>query len=560
MSTHSQAQSGQRVGSILGRSLLAHGVDRVFCVPGESYLGFTDALSDLDGIDLVVCRHEGSAGFMAMADGQLCNRPGVYVVSRGPGMANGMIALHSALHDTRPLVVLVGHVERSDVGRMALQEQNYPRLLADVTKAVIEVNLPDQASEAVARAFRLAQSGTPGPVAIILPEDIFDLTTERPINRPRPAPLMAPGGAEVKALAERLVQAARPLVWVGGALSSDRTTLDELARLAERWGLPVAPTQRRPQLFATDHPNYAGYMGIRPPAELTAEMKRSDLLVALGERLTDTVSQSYSFPSAPEPQLPLVHVWPDPEELGRVWRADLPIPCDPAEMIRALLALPAPTVTAERRAWIKTLNDIGQKIVLPVWEPASDGVNFAAVVCGVNRHLAPDAIVTSDAGNFASFLQRYMHFRPGQEFLSSVVGAMGSGVPMAVAASMRHPRRQVVGFVGDGGMLMNGNELATAVQYGATPIIVLSDNCGYGTIALHHQTRYPGRPLDKATGLRNPDFVAWAKSFGAVAIPIRDESDVAEALAEAFAEHERPTVVCVTTSGQQMSAWRRRAT
>ena len=202
--------SAHRVATILGQSLLAHGVDRVFCVPGESYLGFSDALNDLDGIELIVCRHEGSAGFMAIADGQLCGRPGVYVVSRGPGMANGMIALHSALHDTTPLVVLVGHVERADVGRMALQEQNYSRLLADVTKSVIEVTMPAQASEAVARAFRLAQSGTPGPVAIILPEDIFDLETDHPVNRPRPAPLMAPGPAAVEALATRLAQAERP--------------------------------------------------------------------------------------------------------------------------------------------------------------------------------------------------------------------------------------------------------------------------------------------------------------------------------------------------------------
>ncbi len=556
--SQSHLQPARRVGTVLGLSLLAHGVDRVFCVPGESYLGFTDALNDLDGLELVVCRHEGSAGFMAMADGQLCGRPGVYVVSRGPGIANGMIALHSALHDTAPLVVLVGHVERADVGRMALQEQNYARLLADVTKDVIEVMQPGQASEAVARAFRLAQSGTPGPVAIVLPEDIFDLETDRPVNQPRPAPMAAPGPDAVEALATRLEEAELPLVWVGGAMRGDPSSLANLARLAEQWALPVAPTQRRPQLFGTDHPNYAGYMGIRPPAQLTAEMKRADLLVALGERLTDTVSQSYSFPSAPEPQLPLVHVWPDPEELGRVWRADLPIACDPAAMVEALLARPTPPSSPTRRAWVKGLNDIGREILRPVWEPTGDGVNFAAVVCGVNAHLAPDAVVTSDAGTFASFIQRYMEFRQGHAFLSSVVGAMGSGVPMAVAASLRHPGRQVVGFVGDGGALMTGNELATAVQYGATPVIILSDNGSYGTIALHHHNRYPGRPLERATDLRNPDFVAWAKSFGAAAFAIGEEGEVAGVLREAFMPRDRPTVVCIRTSRQQMSAWRRR--
>ena len=280
--------------------------------------------------------------------------------------------------------------------------------------------------------------------------------------------------------------------------------------------------------------------------------------MALGERLTDTVSQSYSFPSAPEPQLPLVHVWPDPAELGRVWRPDLAIACDPAEMVDALLAHPAPAVSAARRAWVAGLNTIGREILRPVWEPTADGINFAAVVCGVNRHLAADSIITSDAGTFASFIQRYTTFRQGQSFLSSVVGAMGAGVPMAVAASLRHPGRQVVAFVGDGGILMTGNELATARQYGAAPVIVLSDNESYGTIALHHHTRYPGRPLEKATGLRNPDFVAWANSFGAAAFAVREENEIADALREVFAVRDRPAVLWVKTSRQQMSAWRRR--
>ena len=549
------------VARLLVESLEAHEVDQIFCVPGESYVGFTSAVLQRNTIRMVVCRHEGGAGYMAVADGRLRKRAGCCIVSRGPGLSNAMVSLHSAFHDATPMVMLVGQVERRDVGRLALQEQNYTRLLSDITKLVIEVNEPEQASEAVARAFHVAESGTQGPVAVILPEDIFDEESEAVLNQPRPRALAAARTADLNRLADMLQAAERPLVLVGGALWQaslhDDGVFADLRGFAEEWMLPICPTHRRPTLFDSQHPNYGGYMGIRVPREQIAEMKRADLMVALGERLTDTVSQSYSFPTAPQPQLPLVHVWPDADEVGRVFRPDLGIAADPHEVLKALLARGAPAGAARRRAWVDGLHAIHRKLMEKTWEPTPDGVNFAAVVSEVDKHLAPDATVTSDAGNFGSFIHRYIGFRPGQVFLSSIVGAMGSGVPMAVAATLRRPGSQVVAFVGDGGALMMGNEIATARQYGGNPIIIISDNNMYGTIGMHSYVRYPDRPFMDGTRLTNPDFAAWGRTFGAEGITIRDESEVADGIARAFAVRTKPVVVHCLTSAIQMSAWRR---
>lgn len=554
MTTNTATRS---VGRLMAETLAAHDVDLLYCVPGESYLGLTNALNEVPSIRLIVCRHEGGAGFMAAADGRMRERAGVCVVSRGPGLSNAMVALHTAYHDATPLVMIVGQVERRDFGRMALQEQNYSVLLRDITKSVIEVNEPVMAAEALARAFHLAESGTPGPVAVVVPEDLFDAETDAPVGLPRARPGSGPASGDLERLAEMLAKAERPLVLVGGTLRGEGVS-DELARLAESWGLPVCPTHRRPHLFASDHPNYGGYMGIRVPAALLDQMKQADLLIALGERLTDSVSQSYTFPTAPEPQLPLVHVWPDANEVGRVWRAELPMACEPQEVIRALLARPAPSVSAARKEWVRGLHATHLRLMAPVWEATEDGVNFAAVVAEIAKRLRADAAVTSDAGNFSSFIHRYMPFRPGQVFLASVVGAMGSGVPMAVAAALRRPGKQAIAFMGDGGAMMTGNELATARQYGVNPILVISDNARYGTITMHHDMRYPGRPFEEATRLTNPDFAAWAETFGAEGITISEEGEVAQAIGRAFtAAKDRPVVVHVKSSAVQMSAWRR---
>lgn len=557
----SQAAETKSVARLIVESLEAHGVDQVYCVPGESYIGLTSTMVERNSMRVVVCRHEAGAGFMAVADGRLANRAGVCMVSRGPGLSNGLVALHSAYHDATPMVMLVGQVERKDFGRQALQEQDYSVLLADITKQVIHVNEPETASEAIARAFHLAESGTQGPVAVILPEDVFDEETDAPVDLPRPHVRAAATEGDLDRLADMLAKAERPMVVVGGALLADAVadpqTFKDLNRLAEEWVLPVSPSHRRPQAFDARHPNYGGYMGIRVPPALIGEMKKADLMVSLGERMTDTVSQSYSFPAAPQPQLPFVHVWPDADEIGRVWRPDLGIPANPHEVIKALLKRGAPADSAKRKGWVAGLNKIHNDLLAKEWEPTTDGVNFAAIVCEVDKHLAEDATITSDAGNFGSFVHRYIGFRQSQIFLSSIVGAMGSGMPMAVGAAMRRPGKQVVCFIGDGGALMMGNELATAIQYGAAPIMVISDNSMYGTIGMHSYVRYPERAFMDGTRLTNPDFAAWARTFGAEGITIESEDEVAAGIAAAFAVKTKPVVVHCKTSALQMSAWRR---
>ncbi|MFM2150888.1 MAG: hypothetical protein RLZZ187_3194 [Pseudomonadota bacterium] len=547
------------VGRLIADSLVAHGADLIYCVPGESFLGLTDALTDVPAVKLVVCRHEGGASYMAAADGRMrSGRAGICLVSRGPGVANAMIGLHTAFHDAIPMLLLVGQIERRDMGRGALQEQDYAKLLADTTKAVIEVSQASQAAEAMARAFHLAESGTPGPVAVILPEDLLDdPADEVPDAAPRPRAIPCAAAAQLDELAARLAAAERPLVLVGGAMDGPPESLAALPRLAEAWTLPIAPTHRRPHLFDSRHPNYAGYVGNRVQPKLMAAFRETDLLVALGERMTDVVSQSYTFPTAaPDPQLPLVHIWPDPSEINRVFRAALPIVADPHDVVAGLLAR-SPAAPAGRAAWVARLNAIHRELTAPTHTPAPDGVNFAAVCIALAQRMAPDAVLTTDAGNFTSFVHRHIPFGPRNLFLGSAVGGMGAGMPMAVAAAIRFPGRQSIAVVGDGGALMTGNEIATAIRHGAAPVLLIADNGTYGSIGMHHGKRYPGRPVAAAADLVNPDFAAWARAFGAEGYTIATEADIAPMLDAALAPRRIPAVVHVRASALQVTAWTR---
>ena len=548
------------VGRLVAESLAAHGADLIYCVPGESFLGLTDAMTDVPALRLVVCRHEGGAAYMAAADGRMRGgRAGLCLVSRGPGVANAMIGLHTAFHDAVPMLLLVGQIERRDMGRGALQEQDYAKLLGDVTKAVIVVGQASQASEAIARAYHLAEAGTPGPVAVILPEDLLDDDAEGlPLALPRPRTAPEPSAAQLDALAARLAAAERPLVHLGSLADGTAAQLAAVARLAETWMLPVAPTHRWPHLFDSAHPHYAGYVGNRVQPKLIAAMKEANLLVALGERMTDVVSQSYTFPAAPDPQLPLVHIWPDPAEINRVFRAEMPLVADPHAVVAGLLARTPPAPPHGRAAWIAKLNGIHRELTAPHHDPAPDGVNFAAVCIALAAGMAPDAMLTTDAGNFTSFVHRHVPFGPRRIFLGSAVGGMGAAVPMAVAASLRHPGRQAIAVVGDGGALMTGNEIATALRHGAAPVVIVADNRTYGSIGMHHGNRYPGRPVAAAADLVNPDFAAWARAFGAEGFTIRTEEEIAPTLEAALAPRRVPAVVHVHASAQQVTAWRRK--
>ncbi|MBI4182523.1 MAG: acetolactate synthase [Proteobacteria bacterium] len=543
----------QTAARLLAATLDAHGVDLVYCVPGESFLAVTDALIEYPHIRMIVCRHEAGAGFMTVTDGQIRGRPGVCFVSRGPGACNAGIALHAADHDAVPAVFFVGHVDRPTMGRRALQDVNYPKAFSDSAKMVIEVVSGDQVAEAAARAFHIAESGTPGPVVVVLPEDALEDETDAPVLGPRPLPLSAPAPAEAARAAEMIRAAARPVVIAGSGLKG-KEALALLTRFAEAWSLPVLPTHRRANAFDAGHPNYAGYLANRSPKELIAALRESDLVIGLGERFSETVTQGYVFPRAPKPEQPLIHVWPDASEIGRVFEPALGLGCDPQAFLEALGALSPGRAPAGRKAWIARLNEIYRRVARYQPALANDGVVFGSVVEAVRKRLPRTAAVTSDAGNFMSWIHRHLGFTQDNLFLGCTVGAMGMGVPAAVAAGLREPGREVVCFVGDGGMLMTGNELATALQFGARIKIFVANNSSYGTIRLHQENRYPGRVA--ATALKNPDFALLGEAFGARGLRIENEADVEPVVAEAMAER-RSVVVDVRTSLSYLNCWTR---
>ncbi len=529
----------QSAAHVLAASLDAHGVDTAYCVPGESYLPLTDALIDFPNIKLIVCRHEGGAGYMAVAHARLRNGPGVCVISRGPGAMNAAIALHVAYHDAEPVVFLVGQADRPELGRMTGQEMNYAKTFSDTAKLVIEVIDENTISESIARAFHIAQSGTPGPVVVVLPEDVLYGQSDETVLGPRPKAVTAPTPDDAARALDMLRKAKRPLV-IAGARVHGAAALGDLTAFAEAFDLPVAAPQRRFHVFDSRHPNCAGRLPNRAPAELVSLMKTSDLILVLGERLAPSMTQNYTLPLAPKPEQPLIHVYPDPEEVGRVYETTLGLGCDPHEFIKAMLTAGAGDLAPERKAWVKQLNSLHQNIMKWESKSANDGVVFGHVTEALNKHLAKDAVITTDAGNFSSWPARYLHMGQENMFLGATVGAMGPGVPSGVAAGISTPGRQIVVFVGDGGIMMTGNELATAVQYGVPIKIFLANNNSFGTIRMHQARHFPGRVA--STALQNPNFIAWAESFGAKGFRIETEAEVETVVAEAMA-HDGPAVI-----------------
>jgi acetolactate synthase-1/2/3 large subunit len=539
--------------NLLAATMEAHDVDLVYCVPGESFLAVTDALIDFPSIRLIICRHEGGAGFMSLADARTRGKVGVCFVSRGPGATNASIAIHSAYHDAIPAVFFIGQVERDEKNRMALQELNYAKTFSDTTKMVIEVENAALLSEAAARAFHVAASGTPGPVVVTLPEDMLDEAVDVAVVQPAARARMAPPAQDVARLADMLASAEKPLVIAGGLVQGEQG-LGALTKFAETFELPVAPSHRRSHVFDSSHPNYGGYLGNRAPKPQMDLMRESDLLLVVGERLGPSVTQGYSFPAAPKPEQTMVHVWPDPVELGRVWQPTLGLASDIDTFLDAMLEHGSKGATSGRAQWIGRLNKVHKE--LTAWEPASanDGVVFGAVMAAINERLAPDAVVTSDAGNFSTWIHRYLYFKQTNMFVGYATGGMGGGVPSAVAAAICSPGRQVVCFVGDGGFLMTGNELATAIQYDAPIKIFVANNASYGTIRMHQEGRYPGRVT--STALNNPDFAKFGEAFGAKGLKIENDGDVEGVVAEAMA-HDGSVVVDVRTSLNHLSAWRK---
>ncbi|TDR90067.1 thiamine pyrophosphate-dependent enzyme [Enterovirga rhinocerotis] len=519
------------VASVIVEMLQEAGVDRVFSVSGESYLGLLDELERRNSISVVTCRHEGGAGMMAAADAKLTGRLGVCMVSRGPGAANAAIGMHAAHQDTVPFLLLVGQVSKAHLRRDAFQEVDYAKFFSGTAKWTAELSEPSRVADVMSRAIHAACSGTPGPVVVSLPEDVLGELVEGPV--PRPHRLVA-GGPDDAALAEvavHLARAERPLLIAGGELA-DAEGRAALLAAAEAWQVPVMCSFRRHDLFPNRHPLFAGELGFFNTPDQLKRLAESDLILAVGTRLGDLTTHGYTFPVSPQPPQTLVHVLRDPDLLGVNYVPDLALACSARSFLRDL-AGKAPGVVPDRGTWPEDLKTVLEPVTTWVPKTAPDGVVFGNVIAELGRHIAPDAIVAMDAGISAGMMYRYYPWTPPQILLTPIAGTMGWGMPAAVAAAMRHPDRQVICMIGDGGMLMGGMELANAAEHGLPITIILANNASYGAIRLNLDRAHPGRRV--ATDLHNPDFQMLARSFGCRSFGIEREEDVAPVLAEAFA-------------------------
>jgi acetolactate synthase I/II/III large subunit len=497
------------VGELIVDSLVANSIDRVFCVPGESYLGLLDALHGRTDIDTVVCRHEAGAGFMAIADARLSGRPGVACVSRGPGASNAAIAVHTAQQDEVPFILMVGQVPARNTRRDSFQEIDYRAMYGSIAKWVAEVTDPARMAETLLRAFQTATTGTPGPVVIAVPEDVLTADVTSPPVAPQAAIRAAPHAEDIATLREWIANAARPLVLAGRCL--DRPGGRETLRtFLEQWNLPTVVSFRSQDLFDNAHRLYAGDMGLANPPDQMGVLRRADLLIVLGALITDITSQGYTWPDLVRPQMRLAHIHPDPSAIGTHFAADLAIACDPQEAIAAL-GPPVP-VREDREKWIEALAAPWRRIATPRTFNVNDGVPFEDVVTLVGRNLPKDAIVTVDAGTFGAPVYRVIPFAPPQRLLAPIVGAMGFGIPAAVAAALREPGRPVIAFVGDGGFLMTGNELAVAMERELPLKVILSENRSYASIWIQQEREYPGRTI--GTTFANPDLAMIGAAFG----------------------------------------------
>ena len=531
------------------KTLEAHGVKRVFCVPGESYLALLDALHG-SSIQVIVCRHEGGAGFMACAEAKLTGKPAVVLASRGPGATNAAIAIHMADQDALPVILMLGQVAREERTRAVFQEMNYTSVFGSFTKGVYEITEGARAREILSRGLLQAQVGTPGPVVISLPEDMLNDEAGDAAPLVYPLPALGHSASAVADIQQIIDSAARPIVLAGAALRSEAGKA-ALQRFAEAQRIPVATTWKNQDVFDNASALYAGHIGFGSPQAYKDVLAEADVILAFGTRLGDVATLHHTFPAAPEPSQTVVQVYPDAAPLGRVARVDLPIVADPAAVL-ADLATSARVVNAGREAWVSKVNGFIRNFQSFSPRNPSDGVDFGEVIVALSKLAPPDCVITTDSGNAPTWVHRHWVMTPRNMLIGGIVGAMGLGVPAAVAASLNQPSRMAICVVGDGGVLMTGNEIATAVAYGATPKIVISDNGIYGTIRTHQEREYPGRV--SGTMLSNPDFTAWARSFGIAAHSIAMGDDV-EAKVQDFLTEPGAAVLHVKSSRVSLSAY-----
>ena len=521
---------------ILVDQLVIHGARHVFCVPGESYIAALDAFYDRD-IAITVCRHESGAAIMAEACGKATGRPGICFVTRGPGATNAAAGLHIARQDSTPLILFVGQIGREMGEREAFQELDYRAVFGSIAKWATQIDDAARIPELISRAFYIAAGGRAGPVVIALPEDMLlerlavaDAPTFEPVE-------IWPGASDMVRLQKLLAAADRPIMLLGGSRWSP-SACAKVGRFAERFALPVATTFRRAHLIDPAHPSYAGDLGIGPNPKLLARVKEADLILLVGGRLGEMPSQGYTLLDIPAPRQTLVHVFPGIEELGRVYRPNLAINATPTPFAAALEGLEPPKELKWRKETPTAHADFLAWTDKPT--PVRGPVNLGEIIVGLREKLPPDAVICNGAGNFSIWVHRYARYRRYGTQLAPISGSMGYGVPAAIGMKRLAPERTVIAFAGDGDFLMTGQEFATAVQYDLPVIVIVVDNGMYGTIRMHQERHYPGRVV--ATGLKNPDFAAYARAFGGYGATVIRTADFFSAF-EAAQNSGKPAVL-----------------
>ncbi|MBF0276889.1 MAG: thiamine pyrophosphate-binding protein [SAR324 cluster bacterium] len=515
-------------GQILADQLKIQGVDRIFCLPGESFLGLLDGLFEhRDSIHIVTTRHEGGAANMAEAHGKMTGRPGICLVTRGPGASNASIGIHTAFQDSTPLILLIGQVGRKTVDREAFQEIDYRRMFGQMAKWVAQIDDAARIPEYIGRAFYTAMSGRPGPVVLALPEDMLrDKVQVADVKRAQ-AVHAAPSPDAIEELRAHLQAAERPLLIVGGATWTAEAVRD-ITQFSEANRLPVAATFRCQDCFDNRHEHYIGDLGLAINPKLSERIKSSDLLIVAGPRLGEISTSGYSLIEIPTPRQKLIHIHSGVEELGRVYSPTLAINSSMTELARALRAMPP----VDGGRWQNSISEAREQylsFIVPGQVPGE--LNFGEIVSFLSKTLPEDAIVSNGAGNHTVWIHRYFMHKIFRTQIAPTSGAMGYSVPAAIAAKLAAPERTVVSFNGDGCFQIFGQELATAIQYEANVIFIVVNNGMLGTIRMHQERNYPGRVI--ATDLKNPDFVALAQAYGVFGERVTRTADFPDAFERA---------------------------
>jgi acetolactate synthase-1/2/3 large subunit len=518
-------------GRLLVDALRLHGIDRVFCVPGESYLDALDAFYDTPEIELVVAKHEGAASNMAEADGKLTGRPGVCFVTRGPGATHASVGVHTARHDSTPMILCIGQVPRRVRGREAFQEVDYRQLFQPIAKWVDEVDHADAIPAIMLRAFEVATSDRPGPVVLSFPEDVLEEASNAPDTRPFVASFASPSDGDVNALRAELERAERPLLIVGGSCWS-AAGCDACARFARDNALPVLASFRRQDLIDNHDPHYVGHLSVGVPPHLRQRVRSADLIISLGSRLSEIPTLGYTLLTPPRPAMRLVHVYPDARELNRVYHADVAIAASPsatAERLASLRPIGAPVW----RDWTRSARQEHEAYVEAPRAESPRGVDLSLVIKHVSANVPREATIASGAGNFAVWVHRFFTYKQRLTELAPTSGAMGYGLPAAIAAGLRNPGGVSICVAGDGDFLMYPQELATAKQYGARVIVLVVNNGSYATIRMHQERKFPGRV--SGTALQGPEYQTLGRAFGAYAERVETTACFAAAFDRALA-------------------------